>query len=58
MVSLQQLTYRELYPDADKVEWKTGQNKERKLRVLTLKDPNVNIHAGWMEELLGSESGE
>lgn len=48
-----------MYPDAAKSEWKTkGSQKERKIKTLVLKDPNINIQAGWVGEVSESESGK
>lgn len=58
-MKFQQYSYKEFYPDSDKSEWKVnGASKERKVKALVLKDPNVNIQAGWMDDSSESESGE
>lgn len=53
----QQLPYREMYPNATPAEWKRkGDQQEKKIRILELVNPKVNVSATWGEEEQKDES--
>lgn len=53
----QQLPYREMYPNATPAEWKRKiDQQEKKIRILELVNPKVNVSATWGEEEQKDES--
>ncbi|KAG4077748.1 hypothetical protein HA402_011177 [Bradysia odoriphaga] len=42
-----QVPYRTIYPDATPVEWKMKKGGEKSIRVLQLREPNINVYDIW-----------
>lgn len=42
-----QVPYRSVYPDAAPIEWKMKKGGEKSIRVLQLREPNINVYDIW-----------